>query len=196
MKKAILVLAVLFLGASQARAQDSYPSVEVFGGYSYLSTDVSIDDPFDDDGDDFFDEREGFHGVGFSVAGNLSRSVGIVADFSYHKKEIELPGEDVDISNLLFLIGPRFTARGERVEGFGHVLIGGVRGKVEDLDSDVNFALGFGGGLDIKASDSFAVRLFQIDYIPVRFENPITEDDEWSHNLRFQIGVTYRWGGQ
>jgi hypothetical protein len=196
MKKAILVLAVLFLGASQARAQDSYPSVEVFGGYSYLSTDVSIDDPFDDDGEDFFDDREGFHGVGFSVAGNFSSSVGLVADFSYHKREIELPGEDVDVSNLLFLFGPRFTARGDRVEGFGHVLIGGVRGKVETLDSDVNLALGFGGGLDIKASDSFAVRLFQIDYIPVRFENPITEDDEWSHNLRFQIGVTYRWGGQ
>ncbi|HYP26337.1 MAG TPA: outer membrane beta-barrel protein [Blastocatellia bacterium] len=196
MKKAILVLAVLILGASQARAQDSYPSVEVFGGYSYLSTDVSIDDPFDDDGDDFFDDREGFHGAGFSVAGNVSGGVGIVADFSYHKREIELPGGDIDISNLLFLFGPRFTARGDRVDVFGHVLIGGVRSKVEDLDSDVNLALGFGGGLDIKASDSFAVRLFQIDYIPVRFENPITEDDEWSHNLRFQIGVTYRWGGQ
>jgi hypothetical protein len=196
MRKAFLVLTVLFIGATQARAQDSYPSVEVFGGYSYLSTDVSIDDPFDDDGEDFFDEREGFHGIGFSVAGNVSGSVGIVADLSYHKREIELPGDDVDVSQFLFLFGPRFTARGDRVDAFGHVLIGGVRSKVETLDSDTNLALGFGGGIDIKAGDSFAIRLFQIDYIPVRFENPITEDDEWSHNLRFQIGATYRWGGQ
>jgi opacity protein-like surface antigen len=196
MKKAILVAAVLLLGSTQARAQDSYPSVEVFGGYSYLSTDVSFDDPFDDDDEDFFDQREGFHGFGFSVAGNVSRGFGIVADLSYHKKEIELPGDDLDISEFVFLFGPRFTARGDRVDAFGHVLVGGIRSKVETLDSETNLAFGLGGGVDIKAGDSFAIRIFQVDYIPFRFENPITDDHEWNHNLRFQIGATYRWGGQ
>lgn len=196
MRKFILFFAVLFLAAVPARAQDTYPSAEIFGGYSYLSVDIGFDDPFDDDGEDFFDEREGVHGIGFSVAGNISSSVGIVADMSYHKRELELPGDDVDFSTFVFLFGPRFTARGDRFDGFVHALVGGARSKVEDFDSETDFALGFGGGLDIKAGDNFAVRLFQLDYIPVRTTNPFTDDGEWIHNLRFQIGGTFRFGGQ
>ena len=90
MKKLFLFVAVLFLMAVPANAQDEYPSAEIFGGYSYLSVNLNIDDP-----DDFFDfdDREGVHGFGFSVAGNLSSSIGIVGDFSYHKKSIDFPGE-------------------------------------------------------------------------------------------------------
>ena len=194
MRKLMIISAFILLVSIPARAQDSYPTVEVFGGYSYFSADVSFDDPFDDDGDDFFDQREGFHGVGFSIAGNLSRSIGLVADFSYHKKELDVPffAEEIDSSAFTFLFGPRFTARGDRVDAFGHVLIGGVRTKTEEFDSETSLALGVGGGIDIKATDKFAVRLIQLDYIPVRAEGPFG-DKEWFHNLRFQIGGVLRW---
>jgi hypothetical protein len=181
--------AVLFLSAIPVNAQDSYPSVEIFGGYSYLSLDLNID--LDDDDDIFdFDEREGNHGFGFSVAGNLSSNVGIVGDFSYHKKEIELPGPDFDSSTFVFLFGPRFSARGDGVTGFGHVLVGGTRFKLEDFDSDTGFTLGVGGGIDINAGDSVAIRLAQVDYLPTRIGG------EWFNNLRFQIGVVFKAGGQ
>lgn len=194
MKKFMMIVAALFFAAIPARAQDTYPRAEIFGGYSYFSADISIDDPFDDDDAGLFNQREGIHGVGFSVAGNLSRSVGIVGDFSYHKREIEIPGgDDIDFSTFLFLVGPRLTERGNRVEGFVHALVGGVRRKVEDFDSDTNLALGFGGGLDVKVTDNVAIRVFQVDYLPFRERNPFTGDKEWSHNARFQIGATYKW---
>jgi hypothetical protein len=56
------------------------------------------------------------------------------------------------------------TARGSRFEGFAHALFGGITRKVEDLDSDTEFEMGFGGGVDVKFGDHFAVRLVQLDY--------------------------------
>lgn len=194
MTKFLMVAATILLISVAAQAQDTYPKVEVFGGYSYFSADVEFDDPFDDDGDDFFDQREGLHGVGFSVAGNFHRNVGIVGDFSYHKREVEIPfGDDIDFSTFSFLFGPRFTIRGDRVEGFAHALFGGVRRKVEFFDSDTDFAMGFGVGLDVKATENFGVRLFQVDYIPIRTRDFFTLEREWEDNVRFQIGLTYRW---
>lgn len=192
MRKLFLLAAVLLIAATSAQAQNSHPRFEVFGGYSYLSRDISFDDPFDDDAAGFFNQREGVHGLGFSLAGNFHPNVGVVADFSYHKRELELPGNDIDFSNMVFLFGPRFTARGDRVEGFAHGLIGGVRSKVEDFDSNTDLALGFGGGVDIKVHPSVAIRAVQLDYIPIRVRDPITLDKEWSNNLRVQIGVTFR----
>jgi hypothetical protein len=71
-------------------------------------------------------------------------------------------------------------------------LIGGVRGKVEDFESNTDLALGFGGGVDIKVHPSVAIRAVQLDYLPFRVRNPITLDKEWSHNLRVQVGLTFR----
>jgi opacity protein-like surface antigen len=198
MRKFILPLAVLFLAAIPAHAQDEYPSVEIFGGYSYLSVDVGAD--FDDDDFDF-DEREGFHGFGVSIAGNISSSFGVVGDFSYNRKDIsDLTGLDSNANVSLFLFGPRFTARGDTVDGFVHALVGVARQRVEvDLPgenfdiSENDLALGFGGGVDIKASDRFAIRLFQLDYIPIRSEDPFEFDEKrWTHNFRFQIGAVFR----
>lgn len=192
MKKLVLLVAVFLLPAIPAHAQRDYPTAEIFGGYSHFSADIRLDDPFDDDGVPFFDDRQGLHGFGFSVAGNFSRHFGVVGDFSYHKREIDVPGPDIDFSTFNFLFGPRLTARGDRVEGFGHFLVGGVRRRVEGGDSDVDLALGIGGGVDIKVTQNFAVRLVQLDYIPFRDRNFFTGDKEWRHNLRVGVGVTFR----
>jgi hypothetical protein len=194
MRKVLLTIAALLLITIPASAQDSYPSVEIFGGYSYFSQDLNIDFD-DDDGILDFDEREGFHGVGFSVAGNLNRWFGIVGDFSYNKREIEFPGEDVDISNFVFLFGPRFSARGSGVTGFGHILIGGTRSKVEGGDSATGLTIGIGAGLDVNVSDGFAIRVGQVDFLPTRYSFG-AGDDEWFNNLRFQIGIVLKAGNR
>jgi hypothetical protein len=46
--------------------------------------------------------------------------------------------------------------------------------------------MGFGGGMDWNLSDRFAVRMFQVDYIPVK------ESPQWRHNMRLQFGVVLR----
>jgi opacity protein-like surface antigen len=194
MKKVLSLICFILVAAIPIRAQDEYPKVEIFGGYSYLSAGIRFDDPFDDDAAGFFDEREGVHGFGFNIAGNFHRNVGIVADFSYHKRELEAPfGDDVDFSTFNFLFGPRFTARGDRVDGFVHTLIGGVRRKVEDFDSDTELAFGLGGGVDVKVTPNFGIRVIQLDYIPVRSRDIFTLDKDWDHNLRAQVGLTFKW---
>src|SRR5918912_3131456 len=137
MKKFLMLFTFLFVLSLPAYAQGNYPKFEAYGGYSYFSADIHIDDPFNNNGQPFFTQREGFHGAGFSFAGNLSRSLGVVADFSYHKKGIDLFGPpNVDFSTFAYLFGPRVTARGHRVEPFAHALIGGVRRKVKDPTAD------------------------------------------------------------
>lgn len=192
MKKLMVIALFTFVTSASAYGQSDHPKFQVFGGYSHFSADVRFDDPFDNDGNDFFNQREGLHGFGFSGAANFSKHLGVVGDFSYHKRAIELgPGSDIDFSTFNFLFGPRFTARGDRVEGFVHGLVGGVSRKVENFDSDVDLALGVGAGIDIKVSRNFGIRLVQIDYIPFRDTNPFTLDKEWRDNLRVQVGATF-----
>lgn len=189
MRKMMMLAAMLLVAAIPAHAQDTYPAAEIFGGYSYLSVDTGAG--LDGDLSDFFDNREGFHGVGFSVAGNLSRNFGIVGDFSYNRKKIDLGVGDIKLNEFIFLFGPRVYARGGSVTGFAHALVGGVRSKTTSDDfgnfgSSTNFAMGFGGGVDVNVTDSIGIRVFQLDYIPVRAEG------EWFHNLRAQAGITFR----
>jgi len=191
MKKLFYLVAVLALTTVSANAQD-YPRAEFFGGYSHFSADINVNNPFDLNGNPFVQQREGLHGFAVSGVANFSKHFGVVADFSYHKKEFEVIGADIDFSTFNYLFGPRFTARGDRVEGFAHAMIGGVRRKLEDFDSDTDFALGLGGGVDIKVSRNFGVRLLQLDYVPFRDRNLITLDKEWRHNVRIGVGVTFR----
>lgn len=176
MRKLFMVIAVLFVAAVPAAAQDSYPSAEIFGGYAYFNSDT-------------FD-REDLHGFGLSFSGNLGPRVGLVAEFSGHYGNIDIPGADLDFSTHTFLFGPRFSARSDRVTAFGHILLGGARSKVEDFSGNTDFAMALGGGVDVTASSSIAIRVFQADYVPVRVSG------DWAHNFRLMSGLVFRFGNQ
>lgn len=184
MRRMMFTFAALLFAAIPAHAQRDYPKAELYGGYSYYSADINTNNPFS------AREREGAHGVAFSGAAYLNRYFGAVADFSYHQKD--LSGTGLHFSTFNFLFGPRLTARGNRVEGFAHALVGGVRRKLESFASETDFAVGVGGGVDVKVSRDFAVRLFQVDYIPFREKDPFTGTTDWRHNLRVGVGVTFR----
>jgi len=87
MKKYFLIIAACLVAAIPVRAQD-YPKAEVFAGYSHLSFDVHVNNPFDSGPNGFFEEREGLHGVGFSGAANFSKHFGVVADFLVSPQDI------------------------------------------------------------------------------------------------------------
>jgi len=180
MRKLVLVSLILLVAAIPASAQDTYPSAEVFGGYSFLNVGG-------------FGDRESAHGVGFSIAGNLGKQFGIVGDFSYHRKTFDDLGVDVKATVTTFLFGPRLSVRGKSATGFVHVLAGGARlgGSAFGIsDSTTGFALGLGGGVDINAGKSIAIRLGQLDYIPARFEG------EWFHSVRYEAGIVIKFGGK
>ena len=161
----VLVL-VLALPAS---AQD-YPKAEIFGGFSF----ASVDDPIDF-------EWEAFLGFQTRFAGNLNKSFGIVGDFGGHYRTFG--GRAYE-----FMVGPRFTSRGDTATGFVHAMFGGVNFHSNRL-SGTGFAMAFGGGLDVNVSKRFAFRVIQFDYVPTHLF------DTWEHNIRLGIGVVFKLGG-
>ena len=57
--------------------------------------------------------------------------------------------------------------------------------------SDNNLQLGFGGGLDWNANPNVAIRVFQIDWAPVREKGGASGD--WIKNVfRGSIGVVWK----
>src|SRR6476661_3504974 len=79
------------------------PAAELFAGYSYLRFNPRIN------GSQTFDNQGGT----VSLAGNVNRWLGLVADFGiYHVSGDPQPGSSGKAYTFLF--GPRFSHRGER----------------------------------------------------------------------------------
>ncbi len=174
MRRLIFSLGLLLLVATPASAQD-YPKGEVFGGFSLFSIGNG--------------GRENLYGLQTSISGNFHRNVGFTANLGGQFKSIA----GISLQTYELLLGPRFTARTERVTGFGHTLVGVAVARASGggfSETETGFALGFGGGVDVNASDRVAIRVFQFDWIPTRF------DSEWSFtNVRLGVGVVFKWGG-
>ena len=146
---------LIFLNFLPVMAQE-VTKVEVFGGYSWAGGN--------------------FHGWNSSVTGNVTKRLGIVADFSGHY------GDELEGSILVkedahsFLFGPRFSFRRKRLSPFVYALFGATRfhqsatvSGQKFSASDTGFSSAFGGGLDIKVNDRIAIRSFQIDYFRPNF---------------------------
>ena len=170
-RRAVLLVGMMVCFWLPAQAQNAYPKAEGFVGFSVLSV---------ADGN-----REWPRGWQASIAGNVHRNVGLVADFGGQYKSLD----GARLKAHEFLFGPRFNARSDQATGFFHVLFGGanVRGGGE---SETGFMMGVGGGVDVNATSRIAVRLLQFDWLPSRFEG------EWSKNdIRLGFGIVIK-GGQ
>ena len=173
--KALFSICLLVLASLPVLAQD-VPKAEVFGGYSWSGGN--------------------FHGWNASVAGNITKRFGIVADFSGTYGS-ELAGSiRIKQTAHSFLFGPRFSfRRGNRVGPFVYALFGATRFEESATisgqklsQSDTGFSSALGGGLDIKVNDHVAIRAFQIDYFRPNFFGE-------AHNRgRLAFGVVLRLG--
>jgi len=206
MRKGLLLLAgMVLLMPLTVSAQEIYPKAEVFGGYSYLRTNVTdVNAPPLSNG--FFPAQDyNLHGWNTSVSANLTSWLGLVGDFSGHYDLSEAARNDLIVGTNYhsFLFGPRFTARSGRFNPFVHALFGAARGSY-DYDApfgditNTKFAMALGGGIDVGISDSFAVRLIQADYMMTRFgadNSGIGFDDDGGarqNNLRLGAGIIFR----
>ncbi len=219
-KRSVFLFAAILVGllwASAAMAQD-YRRFEVFGGFSHNRVDVGPVEDFDpgDDVefDDIFDEREGFNGFNASATGNFSRYWGAKFDYSYHQKSFGFGGDNTTIRIHNFLGGVQFKNNSEdaRVKPFAHALVGVGRtaadlsefdNRLADFD-DAGFAAAIGGGLDVRVSPRIDIRVFQLDYNPMRFDftdfgtvgipgTPVLRGDlkRTLHNFRIGIGIVF-----
>jgi outer membrane protein with beta-barrel domain len=173
MKKLALLLGLTLAAQTALQAQTGYPGADVFSGFSYMNADGGGG------------PRQNFVGWQAGFGGNFTRSLGIVGDFGGQYKSIS----GVSVSLYQYLAGPQMNFHFPGSTAFVHALVGGAsaRGSYGGLSaSSSGFALGLGGGLDVGVSKRFAVRVFQVDYVPAHLSG------SWQSNIRIGVGITAR----
>jgi opacity protein-like surface antigen len=219
-KKSVFLFAAVFVAlmcATAALGQD-HRKFELFAGFSHNRVDVGPvedSDPGDDlELDDIFDEREGFNGFNVSLVGNFHRYFGAKFDYSYHQKSFDFGPDNttVRLHNILGGIQVKDNStNGGALKPFAHALVGVGRTSADlsefdddlfDFD-DAGFAAAFGGGLDLRLTERVDIRLFQIDYNPMKFDftdfgavgipgTPTpTSNKRTLHNFRIGIGIVF-----
>lgn len=211
-----LSVIVLMCASASAFAQGTtsgdYPKVEVFAGYSALgetgSRVISLGPNASVGGD--------YEGQGFetSIIRNFSKRFGIKGDFSAHFNNESNRGpiaactpvcttvtQDFQLKTRVynFLAGPEFKARNStRFTPFVHALGGFAHtsatfttpGPTHILflrRNDNSFAMGLGGGLDIRASNRVSFRAM-MDYNPVFVQDSTAGRRDF---VRFSLGVLF-----
>jgi opacity protein-like surface antigen len=208
-----LLLCSALVTSAQKPNPDEYPKVEVFAGYSAFGEANSRGISFGADrritGD--YGTNTGFEA---SLIRNFSKHFGIKGDFSAHFNDESGRGpitactptcttvtQDAQLKSRVynFLAGPEFKARNHtRFTPFAHVL-GGVAhtsatfttpGPTFNLllkKSDNSFAMGLGGGLDVRASKRVSFRAM-MDYNPVFVNDSASGTRDF---VRFSLGVLF-----
>jgi len=189
MRTALLLILAACLLPAASPAQDR-PKGSVFGGYSYLNTDMG----------GYFD-RQNLHGWGFDLTANPSRIGGIVIQAAGEYGTVRVMSgtvsASVDVSGYGLFFGPELSGRSSGTRFFFRPLIGLMRVKASNVragsggitvsvpgldESETDFAWSIGGGVDIPIRGKLSVRVFQLDYI---WQNT----DPASNHFRFATGL-------
>lgn len=192
-----LVLIALFISgfASFATAQDTQPKVSFFAGYSYNR----LPESFDQGGTNL-------NGFDTQVTGHINKYFGIKGDFSGHfgtqdlAPSICITGPCLSLRSRTqlynVLAGPELRAPNKSsVTPFAHALAGVAHlrsrltssaGFPPSTGSSTNFALGLGGGLDVRINDHLDFRVIQVDY------NPIFDDNSHVNAVRVSVGLVFK----
>jgi hypothetical protein len=161
----------MLAGQGFSSAQD-HPRAEAFGGFQYTRVGAA--------------PGLGANGWNGAVTGYVTPWFGLTADFSGANRGVGAIG----LRANTYTFGPSVALRGERVTWFGHVLFGGFRAATGTGLFDVGLggvATLAGGGMDVRATKRFSVRLFQLDWI-VWNSQGLTE----KKNARISGGVVFR----
>jgi outer membrane protein OmpA-like peptidoglycan-associated protein len=194
------MIAVSFMFANLAAAQDRTPKVELFGGYSFFHPGADVHGQLPGALAPISSRMEvNPRGAGASLTVDFNRWFGITLDTSTHwgSRETGLASriDDAAFSNLS--IGPKITFRSKHFAPFIEALVGDHR-LMPDAFHDVD-KLGamFGGGLDVNLFRHVALRLFRADYVvskPYQFGPPGGQTTNLN-GLRLQTGLNFMFGG-
>ncbi len=163
---AAILIVLMIAGAAPVWTQEQ-PKADLFLGYSFLHPNVKA--------------GQGIPGgFGAALTFNPSKPLGLTADFGFHRKE--------GVNTFTYMFGPKLTARGEKAMPFVEALFGGTRVSAGGLSTN-GFAMGLGGGLDLKPWQYVGIRLLQVDYLLQRFSG------NNAHGVRAQTGLLFFFGG-
>ena len=212
----LMTLVCASFGLAQTTNTSDYKKSEFFVGYSNNQVDTGIDTEDGDEFDEFFNEREGFHGWNASATFNVNRYVGITGDVSgaYKNQDFSVPvptgptttgtvGFKTNNSVYNFLGGVQIkdNSREGRLKPFGYALVGAghVRTKFRDVVCPTGADCSFFDedfsetGLAGAFGGGLDVRLndkISIRAIKVDY-NPIKLDNGTTHNVRIGVGVVF-----
>lgn len=183
----LLTLACFSLFATNAAGQSS-SRLEMGINYNYVRTNAGP-------GDCGCISLQG--GSGWASY-NLSRSFGLVGEVaSQHASNIGPLTADLTLTS--FMGGVRYKKNaGRHLSPFGQVVLGGAHasGSMAPGNSGIPgssnaFAMAAGGGIDLRLSRHFALRMIQADYYYTRFPNGVNDHQ---NNLRIGAGLVVRFG--
>jgi opacity protein-like surface antigen len=185
---------------------DDYSYYEFYVGYAHERA-YNNADRFDRNGTATFNgsrvdlrsERTGYNGFEAEFNQNVTRHIGIVTQFTgTYDKTGYLDTRSgrtfrASVQRYDLLAGPRFNWRTKGVTPFAEALFGisHLRANFDDtlnprVKSDTAFAMAFGGGVDVHASDHIDFRVIQLDYVPTFF-NGKRQD-----NIKASAGIKIR----
>ena len=212
----LLTLVCASFGLAQTTNTSDYKKSEFYVGYSNNQVDTGIDTEDGDEFDEFFNEREGFHGWNASATFNVNRYVGITGDVSgaYKSKDFSFPvatgptttgtvnlSTKNSVYNFLGGVQIKDNSREGRLKPFGYALVGAghVRTKFRDVTCPTGADCTFFNddfsetGLAGAFGGGLDVRLndkISIRAIKVDY-NPIKLDGGTTHNVRIGVGVVF-----
>jgi hypothetical protein len=172
MKRIAVIAILLFFTGVTAWAQDDFPRAEVAGGFAFQRS-----------------GSENFPGWHASVAGNFHTSVGIAGEISGLYKSVM----GVNTSTYQFLLGPRFGVRMKSASVFSHILFGAMNSRVGYSGFNYSksyFEMAYGGGVDVNAGKSLAIRVAQLDVLVARVQGI------WGRDFRYMGGIVFKFGSK
>lgn len=152
----LLMLTVVLLSAVTLAQDVETPKYEIFAGYQWLHPGGFVPVPFGNynapNGMKLSDMPEGF---GASFTYNFQKYFGLEGDF----------GHNWDNYETTISAGPKATYRTENANFFVNTLLSYNRLAVNGLPTGNGIGAILGGGMDLKITHLFYLRLFEADYV-------------------------------
>jgi opacity protein-like surface antigen len=216
-KSTLLLIVICLAAATLVKAQEEVYRAEVYGGYLFNSIQSSSGSstyviPGCETGStcsttssSSSSSRRQMQGFNVSITGNSSKSVGWQFDVS-HVGRTDSSGSgtgaaEIKSSLQQYLGGVQFknNIKGEaRFKPFAHVLAGiarqyaGTGGTGTGSSSSHNdFAMLFGGGIDVKLNKRVDLRVIQFDYNPIFVKTRNGIEGYTQNNFRIGIGLVF-----
>jgi len=155
----LLILAVVLLSAVTLAQDAETPKYEIFAGYQWLHPGGTVPAPFGDYNHptrlNIPDMSTGF-GTAFTY--NFQKYLGLEGDFGYNWDNYE----------TTLSTGPKLTYRTDEANYFLHTLLSYNRLNVNGLPNANGIGAILGGGMDLRLTHMFYLRLFEADYVWAR----------------------------
>jgi hypothetical protein len=181
---AVVLLFVAISGAPALWAQEEPSKLELYGGYDYVRFNINAKVNGQPPSQTF-----NGNGGGGELVYYVNNWLGVLGDVSgYWATNSARQGAAIP-----YLFGPRASFRHGTVTPFVQVLVGGVvtSSGIEQFGWQCHFAMTAGGGIDVKVSKHFSIRLVQAEYFLTKIPDGLNNRQ---NNFRFGTGIVFRFG--